>query len=108
MKQDYTVFNEVIRFCARCGGALESRLLKPSEPELAVAPVAFPLLPRDRRADMHAVYAFCRHTDNLGDEGDAARRLAASLHRNAEVRLFERQYIVYTIANHRHIMAMAP
>ena len=32
MKQDYKVFNEVIRFCARCGGALESRLLKASEP----------------------------------------------------------------------------
>jgi ADP-ribose pyrophosphatase YjhB (NUDIX family) len=32
MKQDYKVFNEVIRFCARCGGALESRLLKATEP----------------------------------------------------------------------------
>jgi 8-oxo-dGTP diphosphatase len=32
MKQDYTVFNEVIRFCARCGGTLESRLLKATEP----------------------------------------------------------------------------
>jgi 8-oxo-dGTP diphosphatase len=36
MKQDYTVFNEVIRFCARCAGALESRLLKTSEPERLV------------------------------------------------------------------------
>jgi 8-oxo-dGTP diphosphatase len=36
MKQDYTVFNEVIRFCARCGGALESRLLKATEPERLV------------------------------------------------------------------------
>jgi len=32
-------------------------------------PVAFRLLPRDVRADMHAVYAFCRATDDLGDEG---------------------------------------
>jgi 8-oxo-dGTP diphosphatase len=32
MKQDYKVFNEVIQFCARCGGALESRLLKATEP----------------------------------------------------------------------------
>ena len=32
MKQDYTVFNEVIRFCARCGGTLEPRLLKTGEP----------------------------------------------------------------------------
>jgi mutator protein MutT len=36
MKQDYTVFNEVIRFCARCAGALESRLLKATEPERLV------------------------------------------------------------------------
>jgi 8-oxo-dGTP diphosphatase len=36
MKQDYTVFNEAIRFCARCGGALEPRLLKASEPERLV------------------------------------------------------------------------
>jgi mutator protein MutT len=32
MKQDYTVFNEAIRFCPRCGGTLESRLLKATEP----------------------------------------------------------------------------
>ena len=32
MKEDYTVFNEAVRFCARCGGALESRLLKATEP----------------------------------------------------------------------------
>lgn len=37
-------------------------------------PVAFRLLPRDARVDMHAVYAFCRATDDLGDEGDPARR----------------------------------
>jgi ADP-ribose pyrophosphatase YjhB (NUDIX family) len=36
MKQDYTVFNEAIRFCARCGGAMEARLLKPTEPERLV------------------------------------------------------------------------
>ena len=36
MKQDYTVFNEVIRFCARCGGALEPRVLKTTEPERLV------------------------------------------------------------------------
>jgi 8-oxo-dGTP diphosphatase len=36
MKQDYTVFNEAIRFCARCGGPLESRQLKATEPERLV------------------------------------------------------------------------
>ena len=39
-------------------------------------PVAFLLLPRSIRADMHAVYAFCRETDDLGDEGDPERRTA--------------------------------
>ncbi len=39
-------------------------------------PVAFRLLPPAARADMHAVYAFCRATDDLGDEGDPARRRA--------------------------------
>jgi squalene synthase HpnC len=41
-------------------------------------PVAFLLAPRDVRADMRAVYAFCRATDDLGDEapGTAAERLA--------------------------------
>ena len=32
MEQDYTVYNEAIRFCPRCGGTLESRLLKAGEP----------------------------------------------------------------------------
>src|SRR5947208_12465810 len=36
MKQDYTVFNEAIRFCARCGGPVEPRLLKATEPERLV------------------------------------------------------------------------
>ena len=36
MKQDYTVFNEAIRFCERCGGPLEPRLLKATEPERLV------------------------------------------------------------------------
>ena len=42
-------------------------------------PVAFALAPRDVRADMRAVYAFCRATDDLGDEGPGAPadRLAA-------------------------------
>jgi squalene synthase HpnC len=45
-------------------------------------PVAFLLAPRDVRADMRAVYAFCRETDDLGDEGpggagDRLRRLDA-------------------------------
>lgn len=41
-------------------------------------PVAFLLAPRDVRADMRAVYAFCRATDDLGDEapGTPAERLA--------------------------------
>ena len=39
-------------------------------------PVAFRLLPPAARGDMHAVYAFCRATDDLGDEGDPARRRA--------------------------------
>lgn len=38
-------------------------------------PVAFRLLPAATRADMRALYAFCRATDDLGDEGDPARRL---------------------------------
>ena len=45
-------------------------------------PVAFLLAPRDVRADMRVVYAFCRETDDLGDEGpggagDRLRRLDA-------------------------------
>jgi squalene synthase HpnC len=42
-------------------------------------PVAFALAPRGVRADMRAVYAFCRATDDLGDEGPggAADRLSA-------------------------------
>lgn len=42
-------------------------------------PLAFPLLDRARRADMAAVYAFCRTTDDIGDEGPGgpAERLAA-------------------------------
>lgn len=41
-------------------------------------PVAFLLLPREQREAMHAIYAFCRATDDLGDEGapDRAARLA--------------------------------
>jgi squalene synthase HpnC len=38
-------------------------------------PVAFHLLPREVRADMHAVYAFCRATDDLGDEGAPETRV---------------------------------
>jgi squalene synthase HpnC len=38
-------------------------------------PVAFFFLPPAERADMRAVYAFCRATDDLGDEGDPALRL---------------------------------
>jgi 8-oxo-dGTP diphosphatase len=36
MEQDYTVFTESLRFCPQCGGALESRLLKTTEPERLV------------------------------------------------------------------------
>ena len=36
MKQDYTVFNDAIRFCERCGGALEPKVLKTTEPERLV------------------------------------------------------------------------
>jgi squalene synthase HpnC len=39
-------------------------------------PVAFLLAPRDVRADMRAVYAFCRETDDIGDEGPRDGRLA--------------------------------
>lgn len=41
--------------------------------------MAFLLAPRDVREDMRAVYRFCRHTDDLGDEGSGspAERLAA-------------------------------
>ncbi len=42
-------------------------------------PVAFMLAPRDVRRDMGTVYAFCRATDDLGDEGprDRGARLDA-------------------------------
>lgn len=42
-------------------------------------PVAFLLAPRAVRADMAAVYRFCRTTDDIGDEGDTdpRARLAA-------------------------------
>lgn len=42
-------------------------------------PVAFALLERERREDMRAIYAYCRATDDIGDEapGDARDRLAA-------------------------------
>jgi squalene synthase HpnC len=42
-------------------------------------PVAFVLAPRDVRSDMGAVYAFCRATDDLGDElpGGGKARLQA-------------------------------
>ena len=39
-------------------------------------PVLVSLLPREHRDDMRSVYAFCRHTDDLGDEGDPAERPA--------------------------------
>lgn len=40
-------------------------------------PVAFMLLPRDLRADMRALYAFCRTTDDIGDRrvGDRSAAL---------------------------------
>ena len=42
-------------------------------------PLLFPFLDRTRRADMAAVYAFCRITDDIGDEGVGGpdERLAA-------------------------------
>ncbi len=42
-------------------------------------PVAFLLLPRDLRADMRAIYAFCRTVDNIGD-GPGQHRMAALDH----------------------------
>ena len=36
-------------------------------------PVAFMLAPRDVRADMRTIYAYCRVTDDIGDAGDATR-----------------------------------
>ena len=39
-------------------------------------PVLVALLPRTHRDDMRAIYAFCRHTDDLGDEGPVDGRLA--------------------------------
>ena len=35
-------------------------------------PVAFMLAPRDLRADVRAIYAYCRVTDDIGDVGEAA------------------------------------
>ena len=42
-------------------------------------PVAFLLAPRDVRADMRVIYAYCRVTDDIGDAGEATHdeRLAA-------------------------------
>ena len=40
-------------------------------------PVAFMLLPRDLRADMRAVYAFCRGVDDIGDGGPNAASTTA-------------------------------
>ena len=52
-------------------------------------PVAFWLLPPEARADMHALYAFCRATDDLGDEGDPAlRRERLELWREDTLRCF--------------------
>lgn len=50
-------------------------------------PVAFRLAPRDVRADMATVYAFCRATDDLGDEGPggAAERLRELDRQQAEL-----------------------
>lgn len=58
---------------------------RPREARLAAAraarahdenfPVAFLLLPPEARADMRAVYAFCRATDDLGDEGAPQTRV---------------------------------
>lgn len=39
-------------------------------------PVLVALLPRAYHDDMRAIYAFCRHTDDLGDEGPVDERLA--------------------------------
>ncbi len=36
-------------------------------------PVAFMLAPRDVRADIRTIYAYCRVTDDIGDAGDATR-----------------------------------
>ncbi len=49
-------------------------------------PIAFLLLPRDLRADMRAIYAFCRGVDNVGDEAPGDRlaaldRFERDLHR---------------------------
>lgn len=71
-------------------------------------PVVFMLLPRALRADMRAVYAFCRGVDDLGDEvaGDRLAQLdafEADLHRcwdgtPADARL---QALATTIRRHR-------
>lgn len=42
---------------------------------------AFSLLPRHKREALHTVYAFCRYTDDLVDEGQDAERKALLLRR---------------------------
>ena len=77
-------------------------------------PVAFLLLPRDLRADMQAIYAFCRGVDDLGDEriGGAtpAARLASldafetDLHRCWDGEPHDPRLAALAVTIHRHRM----
>ena len=40
---------------------------------------SFMLLPREKRTAMHALYAFMRHTDDLGDNEEPPQRRRAAL-----------------------------
>ena len=76
-------------------------------------PVAFLLLPRELRADMRAIYAFCRGVDDIGDEPNVSstplERLAAldafevDLHRcwDGEPHDSRLQALTHTIRRHR-------
>ena len=81
-------------------------------------PVAFLLLPRDLRADMQAIYAFCRGVDDLGDEriggANPAARLAAldafesDLHRCWDGEPQDPRLVALAATIHRHRMDPEP
>jgi phytoene synthase len=58
--------------------ALATSMTKTSSTNFAYS---FSLLPRDKREAVHAVYAFCRYTDDIVDEGPETNRRVALLRR---------------------------
>ena len=76
-------------------------------------PVAFLLLPTELRADMRAIYAFCRTIDNLGDAWTGDRSLALDafeldLHRCWEGTPADRRLRALAVTVRRHAMDPDP